>query len=278
MDSSLQTMSSIDPAVRLNDLAITHPCSSKTAEPGWGRDRETSLALRDYELWLVWGGRGWMRDRHDHTHELRPGFCAWMRPGGIYDAGTSDTHPLSFTYIHFTGEFSAEPPEFFEVADLSFTDLATRRIIESIDQATPERWGESAHANPATLALLHAVLLDLLHTPLRQERFPHEEALTALAAQMRHAPGSGIPIAQMAADLGVSAAHFSRLFRQSFGKSPQQYRVAARIERACHELRESSQSVSRIADLLGYADAFAFSKQFKQFTGRSPSAYRKGQL
>ncbi|MBB6431602.1 helix-turn-helix domain-containing protein [Algisphaera agarilytica] len=270
-------MSSIDPVVSFNDLAITHPCGSKTAEPGWGRDRETSLALRDHELWLVWGGRGWMRDRHNQTHELRPGFCAWMRPGGIYDAGTSDTQPLGFTYIHFTGSFSTEPPEFFEVADLAFTDLATRRIIESIDRATPDRWGESARANPATLTLLQAVLLDLLHTPARQDRGPHETALTTLAAQMRHDPASSISIAQMAEDLGVSAAHFSRLFRQRFGKSPQQYRVAARIERACHELKESSHAVSRIADLLGYADAFAFSKQFKQFTGRSPSAYRKGQ-
>ncbi len=131
--------------IRLND-----PCGRLPCGPGWCRTRENSLALQDAELWLVWKGRGWMRTRNREV-ELLPGFCALMRPGGIYDAGHDEANPLGITYLHFdawTGRTFSRAmaaqlyrrwPEFFDVPDLDFYDSICRRIVQLFPQHSESR-------------------------------------------------------------------------------------------------------------------------------------------
>ena len=47
------------------------------------------------------------------------------------------------------------------------------------------------------------------------------------------------------------------------------------MERARLLLAESSLSVGMIAEALGFRDVFFFSRQFRQRTGLTPTAYRK---
>ena len=58
------------------------------------------------------------------------------------------------------------------------------------------------------------------------------------------------------------------------GQSPQQYLLAFRMEKARSLLADASTSVKEVARLVGYRDAFSFSKAFHRFTGKSPSEYR----
>ncbi len=82
--------------VRLND-----PCGRVTGSAGWSRTRENSLALAD--AGIVAGLEGPRAGCRPATRNspLLPGFCALMRPGGIYDAGHDEANPLGFTFIHF---------------------------------------------------------------------------------------------------------------------------------------------------------------------------------
>jgi len=54
----------------------------------------------------------------------------------------------------------------------------------------------------------------------------------------------------------------------------QSYVIRARIERAQHLLLYAGMNVTEVADALGYRDIFFFSRQFKQYTGKSPSEIR----
>ncbi|MFA9477568.1 helix-turn-helix domain-containing protein [Phycisphaerales bacterium AB-hyl4] len=260
------------PATRIN-----HPCGRLVTGVGWGRSRENSLNLRDYELWFVWRGAGWMATR-TQRFELRPGFCAWMRPGGIYDAGSDDRNPLGFTYIHFAGRFAQPPPEFFHVSDVSYMDAATRRIVEGVVPAPPTRWGEPADAPPAAEALLQAVLLDLMHSSevadVRRDDHSLRARVEELAVVLRDHPEHPLDVAGAARRAGVSLSHFSREFRRVIGLSPQQYRLRTRLSHAQHLLAESGLTVTQIAEMLGYRDLFFFSKQFTRHLGVSPTAYR----
>lgn len=246
------------------------------AEAPWGRSRENSLSLRDHELWFVWLGEGWMAT-HAGRFELRPGFCAWMRPGGIYDAGLDADHALGFTYIHFTCSL-ASPPEFFRVRDVGYLDAATRRVAELVQRAPQSRWGRSAGAPPAATALLTGVLLDLLaldEVEATGREDPQRDRIEAIAAEMRDRPERRVEVSALAHEAGVTLPHFSRLFRAVMGVSPQQYHLRARLDRARHLLAESDASVTRIAEALGYRDVFFFSKQFARHVGTPPSAYRR---
>lgn len=262
-------------------VSLNDPCGRMTCTPGWSRTRENSLALADAELWLVWKGRGWMRTR-DREFPLLPGFCALMRPGGIYDAGTDEANPLGFTFIHFdawSGRAFQKAkaarlyrgwPEFFEVPDLHFYDSACRRIVQLFP-----RQPEVANA------LLKATLIDLLSS----ETPAGGAATTATAAQRKkvlqlvvsiHAASGPLPrVADMAREMHWSPAHFSRIFTSVVQQSPRDFLLELRLSRARHFLAETSLGVGEIADRLDYADVYFFSRQFKAKTGLSPRAYRQ---
>ncbi|MNJ01019.1 HTH-type transcriptional activator Btr [compost metagenome] len=54
----------------------------------------------------------------------------------------------------------------------------------------------------------------------------------------------------------------------------QSYIIKTRIDRAQHLLLHAGMNVTEVADALGYRDIFFFSRQFKQYTGKSPSEIR----
>jgi AraC-like DNA-binding protein len=258
------------------DVRIQHPCGTVLVQGQWSRSRENSLNLRDQELWMVWYGQGWMQT-HAGRFELRPGFCVWMRPGGIYDAGLNGEHPLGFTYVHFTSTL-VNPPEFFELREVGFVDALLRKVVADVGMAPTTRWGRPAQAPAATHLLLRGLLLDLIdprHRPSDDGGVTHRMAIEAMAARMRERPEERFAVRALARRLGVSLPHFSRLFRRVMGVGPREYQLRVRIDRARHLLAESDLSISQIAVSLGYGDLFAFSRQFAQHAGVSPTRYRR---
>lgn len=75
----------------------------------------------------------------------------------------------------------------------------------------------------------------------------------------------------------LSPDYFSRQFRRTYGCSFRRYVVERRIRLARSYIRETTFSIGRIAELLGYGDIFHFSRQFKQVMGYSPSRERRVQ-
>jgi len=84
-----------------------------------------------------------------------------------------------------------------------------------------------------------------------------------------------ISIGALATLVRLSASHFCRAFKQSFGVPPHRYHINCRIERARALLRDSGRSVTEIAFTVGFGDASAFSAAFRKSTGETPTAYRR---
>jgi AraC-like DNA-binding protein len=57
--------------------------------------------------------------------------------------------------------------------------------------------------------------------------------------------------------------------------SLRRYRTACRINRACTLLSDGSLANKKIAEKLGFANEFHFSRRFKQFPGQSPTEFRR---
>lgn len=79
---------------------------------------------------------------------------------------------------------------------------------------------------------------------------------------------------ELAAELHMSGAYLSRLFRQETGSSITGYLAALRIQRACSLLRSSDQSVEWIGAQVGLPSASYFIHLFKRMMGISPHQYR----
>lgn len=100
------------------------------------------------------------------------------------------------------------------------------------------------------------------------------EAFKALAIRLlTQIPANEFDALRLAAGLGLSKRAMEYKFRKHFGRSPAQALLAQKTEEAAR-LLEDGFSAKEVAAALGFADQFHFSKVFKRFTGKTPSAQR----
>jgi AraC-like DNA-binding protein len=85
-----------------------------------------------------------------------------------------------------------------------------------------------------------------------------------------------LDVRTIAAVAHVSAAHFSRSFREVFGETPHRYLQRRRVERSMFLLRETDRSVTDICFDVGFTSLGTFSRTFREIVGESPSDYRQG--
>lgn len=84
-----------------------------------------------------------------------------------------------------------------------------------------------------------------------------------------------IKIADIANNLSIDRSYFSNIFKQTLQKTPQEFLLEYRMNKACELMVDPKLSISNIALSVGYTDAFNFSKMFKKVKDMSPSNYRK---
>ena len=72
-----------------------------------------------------------------------------------------------------------------------------------------------------------------------------------------------------------SRYHFLRLFRQTFDKTPHQYLVERRIEKAKELLRGRQLSVTDVCFEVGFQSLGSFSSLFHKTVGHPPITYRE---
>ncbi|MGE4488208.1 MAG: helix-turn-helix domain-containing protein [Kiritimatiellales bacterium] len=105
---------------------------------------------------------------------------------------------------------------------------------------------------------------------IRYRNKPWAEKLESYIEKHLH---EKITTEQLAQEIGKSASFVAHHFETEFGQTPRQYMLKRRMEEA-KLMIESGMSVQRTAERLGFYDAFHFSKTFKRFWKKSPSACR----
>ena len=75
--------------------------------------------------------------------------------------------------------------------------------------------------------------------------------------------------------INVSPDYFTKMFKDSIGKTPIDYINAMRINHAMYSLACTDKSVAEISEETGFCNPNYFHKIFKQYTDKSPLAYRK---
>jgi len=80
---------------------------------------------------------------------------------------------------------------------------------------------------------------------------------------------------QLAMVSGLGLRSFQRRFLKMTGETPSVYLRKYRLQQACDQLEVSQTTVDQIGWDVGYEDASAFRRVFKQEIGLTPTAYRK---
>lgn len=84
-----------------------------------------------------------------------------------------------------------------------------------------------------------------------------------------------IYIEELSAMINVSPDYFTKMFKESIGKTPIDYINGMRVNSAMSLLCTTEMSMTEIAEAIGFCNPNYFHKIFKQYMMTSPLAYRK---
>ena len=104
-----------------------------------------------------------------------------------------------------------------------------------------------------------------------------DRALVRVTEYINEHVTQSIKLQDLAAYVGITQFHFSRLFKQSTGMSPHQYVMQQRIERAKQLLKKADMSIADIALNCGFSSQSHLGKYFRAMTGMTPRKYRQEQ-
>lgn len=141
------------------------------------------------------------------------------------------------------------------------------RLILEVQQQSSSRMASS-------LGNIFSFACELL-TLARSRGTPYSVELERAAVILADPAEYRLPIPELAKRLGISCSTFRRTFAAYFRMSPGEYRIRRRIERIADDLLKRDRSIKEIASEYDYPDVYVFSRQFKRFTGFSPTEYRK---
>jgi len=238
--------------------------------------------LPDFEfVWLLTGSGSYSCQTaagQTRSVDLRPGMLLLAQPTGNDYYQWDPAEVTRHAYVHFRlpdGQ-SHRHDEWPLVRELTTADpmAALCRYLEWL----PTSANRAALSTTAT-ATIELLLRLFLHGPLpAAEPAPanvHVDTLIDwLGTYWRRHGMSTVSVPQMAAAVGVSSGHLSRVCRQHLGTAPAEMVELLRLARAALLLQRSNLTVGQVARTCGFVDAFHFSHRFRQVYRRSPRDYR----
>lgn len=111
-------------------------------------------------------------------------------------------------------------------------------------------------------------------TPVWSE--PPRSGPVGEARDLIHArPGGDLSVPHLAAAVGLSTRHFTRLFREQVGEPPARYVERIRVEAARHVLETDDTGLDEVARRCGFGTAETLRRSFQRRLAMSPDAYRR---
>jgi AraC-like DNA-binding protein len=259
----------------LQDLLLTDIGFFPKAAGHW---RERATGADQTILIYCTQGAGWC-ELSGQRHAVKPGDLLAIPPGVGHAYGAHEKRPWSIFWAHAAGAsmkllldelgISLGRPLLFVGQDPQLMAL----FEEAIDVV--EQGYTLSHLLYASRTLAHLIGLMIWH---RQQKWqsdpgPRQKIAQSIIFMKRHLH-QPLKVSQLGAMANLSSSHYSALFKQQTGYAPIDYFIRLRMHKAGKLLDNTDLSVKEVANILGYEDAFYFSRVFKALNDISPTEYR----
>ncbi len=119
------------------------------------------------------------------------------------------------------------------------------------------------------------VLKEIIHIVSQYQQSSQTQIIQQAKVYIENNYNLDISLEQVADQVFLSSAYFSRLFKKIDGESFTDYLIKIRIEKAIELIKNPQYKTYEICEKVGYKNSRYFSKLFKRNTGFTPSDYRK---
>lgn len=241
--------------------------------------KEDEFKIDYNKFYYICDGDGWIQTGDK---------CFFPKKGDLVLMPANKKHAFSYVndnyyekyWCHFTATIGNK--NLFEIFDFPNVIKITedhKWLTNSLDKLIKyDRQQEVSSILKAKAVLLEIISFFLEKTKAKELNIYKSPAIDKMELLMTYIHDNidqPITVNDLAHIVHLQENYFIRFFRSHFGSTPMNYVKIQRFEKAKEYLVSSDLSISHIGTQVGYTDICHFSKQFKNYTGMTPSNYRK---
>lgn len=213
------------------------------------------------------------------TYSIKSGQGFLIFPGQITTYFADQNLPWEYVWIEFDG---LRVKEAFDFTELSVnTPVYHAHSKDLREQLMNEMLYIVHHAEESPFHLIGHLYLFLdyltqsskLTKPKQSSKMSEyyiKEAINYIEQNFQN----NITVEDIAAVCGINRSYFGKIFRNSIGRSPQEFLMNYRMVKATELLKLTSLSIAEIGSAVGYENQLHFSRAFKTIYGVSPREWR----
>lgn len=228
--------------------------------------------------------RGHFVSRHQADHLSDFGSLIFVPAGhslfGTGPGGAQDMIACSFE----AGAIPALSPleRSWDIRDLAQCyDIRSARVSDTLRRIVQEMLTPGFASDILIDALINALPVELARhfqaepdAPAPRRGQLHQRQLKIIEEYVREWPVGGVRCEDLAGLVGLSRAHFMRLFKATTGMTAHAFVEQLRLQHAQALLSTTDMPLKQIAAQLGFSTPASFSLAFRRLTGLTPGNYR----
>ena len=234
----------------------------------------------DYPYYFVIytiSGKGTL-ETNSQTLPLEAGVLTGFEPGVPHHYKSDPENPMEHIFVTFIGKQASDllaksvpgQQHYCHGANPEITHSRFQHILDIGLQ-------KGTHSQELCCHYLHIALLEIAssvnntttHIPLSRQSFEKCKNYIDVNFSVIQSPG------QVAYQCDIDVRYMSSLFKRYWHVSPSQYIMRLKLNKAANLLLTTDEKIKDIAEEIGFENQYHFSKNFKQFHGRSPKHYRQ---
>jgi AraC-like DNA-binding protein len=263
----------------------------------------TERIIFDYELMYVKEGECEVTVEGNHYYG-KPGDLFLFKPNQVHSIYLLNGKTLRQPHLHFDLYYQPDSPE-VKVSYRPYSMLTEQEkqwirpdIVAEMDEPLPNhirlnkpgvieqliqdiifefdrKFPYYETTAKGLFIQLWVLLLREIHWQRNTHLHSNWEQLDRVKNYLSHHIDHDLTLDELADLANMSKFYLCRLFKKAYGMTPIQYHVSVRLEKAKQMIQFTDQSLTLIAEELGFQSIHAFSRTFRKWEGVSPSSYRK---